>query len=345
MQTANDILRDKTIAHQILLQRYSKGTTTKIMKLLASVEKELIKELKSLDFNTAWSVNRIDKQLESVKAINTELHTLLYNDLVDQMQNVSVYESEWQKTTIEGSLPIVFDTVAPAATTITAAVLSKPFQGKLIREWVDKLDDSSYTAIQSAVRQGLITGESYDVITRKIIGTKPLRYSDGLMALGRNQTQALISTAVAHSVNVARDEFYKSNDDIIKAVQFLATLDFRTTTICKSLDGKVFNVGEGTRPPVHIRCRSTTVPVLKSWKELGLKEPPEGTRASLSGQVSETINYEQWLRKQSIENQNEALGVGKAELFRGGMPLDKFIDNGKELTLEQLMIREGRKKL
>jgi SPP1 gp7 family putative phage head morphogenesis protein len=311
------------------------------MKLLSSVEKELIKELKSLDFSTAWNVDRIDKQLESVKTINTELHTALYNDLVDQMQKVSVYESEWQKTTVEGSLPIVFDTIAPAPTTITAAVLSKPFQGRLIREWVDKLDDSSYTAIQSAVRQGLIAGESYDVITRKIIGIKPLRYSDGLLALGRNQTQALISTAVAHSVNVARDEFYKSNNDIIQGVQFLATLDFRTTTICKSLDGKVFKIGEGTRPPVHIRCRSTTVPVLKSWKEFGLKEPAEGTRASLNGQVSESINYEQWLRKQSVENQNEALGVGKAELFRGGMPLDRFIDNGKELTLEQLRIKDG----
>jgi hypothetical protein len=42
------------------------------------------------------------------------------------------------------------------------------------------------------------------------------------------------------------------------------------------------------------------------------------------------------LRKQSHEKQNEALGVGKAEIFRSGVKLDRFVENGKELTLEQL---------
>lgn len=43
--------------------------------------------------------------------------------------------------------------------------------------------------------------------------------------------------------------------------QFVATLDNRTTPICRSLDGKIFSLDEKEQglnaPPMHVRCRST----------------------------------------------------------------------------------------
>ncbi len=46
--------------------------------------------------------------------------------------------------------------------------------------------------------------------------------------------------------------------------EFLATLDFKTSTICRDMDGKVFDVADGeigvNMPPLHPFCRSTTVP-------------------------------------------------------------------------------------
>jgi SPP1 gp7 family putative phage head morphogenesis protein len=226
--------------------------------------------------------------------------------------------------------------VAVAPVTLFAAIESKPLQGKLIKEWIDKLDQDSYTRIQDAVRIGLVEGQSYSDVVKRITGTKALQYTDGINSLNARQTQALVSTAMSHATNVASEEFYKANDDLIKGWQFLATLDFKTTTLCKSYDGQKFDLGKGPYPPIHVRCRSSTVPVLKSWKEMGMKDPPAGTRSSLDGQISETINYDEWLRKQSHEKQDEALGKGKAEIFRSGVKLERFVENGKELTLEQL---------
>jgi hypothetical protein len=106
----------------------------------------------------------------------------------------------------------------------------------------------------------------------------------------------------------------------------------------------VFPIDSGPRPPAHIGCRSCIIPVVKSWRQLGIDadEVPAGTRASMNGQVADSITYPQWLKRQSVAVQNDALGVTRATLFRnGGLSVDRFVDKtGREYTLDELRDRE-----
>lgn len=337
MQTANEILRDKAISHEVYLNRYYSGVTRRVMELLRETEQDLIRQLKTLEFENSMTVAQIDARLKSVQAIISEGYQLAGRDLLEELKQAAEYEQDWQQKTITDALPIQFDMVAVAPVTLFAAIESKPFEGKLLKEWIDKLDADSFQSIQSAVRMGLVEGLSYSDITKRIIGTKPLQYSDGVMALNRRKTQALVSTAVAHATNTARNEFYQANDDLIKQVQVVATLDARTSMGCKARDGKVYPLENYPKPPYHIRCRTTVVGIIKSWKELGLKNPPEGTRASMDGQVSEALNYNDWLKTKPEQFQNDVLGIERAKLFRGGINLDRFVDDsGRTLTLDEL---------
>lgn len=55
------------------------------------------------------------------------------------------------------------------------------------------------------------------------------------------------------------------------------------------------------------------------------------------GSVPADVTYDQWLRRQPTGFQNEVLGVNRAQAFRKGMPVDKFVDRrGMELNLDQL---------
>lgn len=55
------------------------------------------------------------------------------------------------------------------------------------------------------------------------------------------------------------------------------------------------------------------------------------------GTVPAKQTYEQWLRKQPTQFQNEVLGNTKGKLFRQGASLDKFVDkSGRTLTLAEL---------
>jgi SPP1 gp7 family putative phage head morphogenesis protein len=336
-ESANTQLRDKTIAHSIYLQRYYGNTTKEITKLLEKVEVDLVAKLRSMDMNSEWSIARIDQQLQSVRAILNEGYALAGKELISNMHDAAEYEQEWQIKAVNESTPVVLDMVAVAPVTLFAAVESKPLEGKLIKEWIDKLDQDSYTRIQDAVRMGLVEGQSYADVVKRITGTKALQYTDGVMALNKRQTQALVSTAMAHATNTARDEFYQENADLYKGVQWVSTLDQRTSSICQARDGKVYPLNTGIRPPAHFRCRSAMVPILKSWQALGLKNPSGRTRASMDGQVAQTETYQSWLKKKPAAFQDEVLGQERAKLFRDGTPLDRFVDDsGHTYTLDEL---------
>lgn len=95
--------------------------------------------------------------------------------------------------------------------------------------------------------------------------------------------------------------------------------------------------GDGPVPPLHFNCRCVRIPVVKSWRDLGfdIDEVPEGTRASMDGQVPETQTYGAWLKTQPASVQDEALGPKRAELFRGGMTVDRFVRDGRVVRLDE----------
>jgi SPP1 gp7 family putative phage head morphogenesis protein len=186
----------------------------------------------------------------------------------------------------------------------------------------------------------MVAGETTQDIIDALIGTKRLRYKDGARQMSRYGLGTLVRTATNFAANVGRQSTWEENDDVIKSVRWVSTLDTRTTPICRSRDGMVFPVDSGPRPPAHPNCRSTTVAVTKSWRELGIDsdELDEGTRASMNGQVPASMTYYQWLSKQSASIQREVLGDSRYDLWKiGGIAPEKFVnDAGKSLTLDQL---------
>ena len=221
------------------------------------------------------------------------------------------------------------------------------------------------------VRNGLLTGEPTPAIAKRLIGSlerseerlrfgqAPTRISKPLQkiiaaggeatSVTNNQIVALVRTSINQVANTASQQVYEANQDITKRYRYVATLDTRTSAICRALDGRQFEYGKGPTPPQHFNCRSTTVPVI-DYKELGFTPPAEGTRASMSGQVPANESYGQWLAKQPLAVKAKALGANKVAYFdklsaKYG-PKDAIAklvrDDGSELTLDQLRARYGK---
>ena len=341
METANTQLRDKTIAHEIYLRRYYSSTSKKVMDLLKVVEKDLVAQLRSLDLDSSMSIKQIDARLESIRAILNEGYALAGKELIGHMNDAGAYEQEWQIKTVNSITPVFLDITAVAPAVLFAAIESKPLQGKLIKEWVDKLDADSFSRLQDAVRIGLVEGQSYSDVLKRVTGTKALQYTDGVNSINNRQAQAIINTAMSHASNTANQEYYQANSDIFSGIQWVSTLDGKTSSICKARDGKVYTFEYALYPPAHVNCRSSTVSVLKSWEAIGLKNPDSRTRASMNGQVAQTETYQTWLAKQPHAFQDEVLGKARADLYRAGTPLDKFVDSsGHTYTLAELKAKE-----
>jgi SPP1 gp7 family putative phage head morphogenesis protein len=249
--------------------------------------------------------------------------------------------------------PATFNLTAAQGATITlpnGEVVSKAFRGIA----VDQAERFS-----QVVRQGLLTGEPTPAIAKRLIGSlefgERARNVRQLVAAGGqatavadNQVITLVRTSINQVANTASQQVYEANQDITKKYRYVATLDTRTSAICRALDGQEFPYGKGPTPPQHFNCRSTTIPII-DYDELGFTPPPAGTRASQGGQVPANESYGQWLAKQDLPTKAKALGAGKvayfeklSEKYGPQNALAKLVrDDGSELTLDQLRARYG----
>ena len=252
-----------------------------------------------------------------------------------------------------------FGLTAARGATITlpnGEVISKAFRGIA----VDQAEQFS-----QVVRNGLLTGETTPSIAKRLIGSlqfgedaktvKQLIAAGGQStAVANNQVVALVRTSINQVANTASQQVYQSNQDITKKYRYVATLDSRTSSICRALDGREFEYGRGPTPPQHFNCRSTTVPVIdydQLSRDFDFKvEPPSaGKRAAAGGMVPAGTTYGDWLAKQPRATQAEVLGPSKvpyfnrlAEKYGAKDAIAKMVrDDGSELTLAQLQKRYG----
>jgi len=256
--------------------------------------------------------------------------------------------------------PQTFSLTAAKGATITlpnGEVVSKAFRGIA----VDQAERFS-----QVVRQGLLTGEPTPAIAKRLIGSlqfgeraktvREIAAAGGqATAIADNQILALVRTSINQVANAASQQVYEANQDITKKYRYVATLDTRTSAICRALDGKVFEYGKGPTPPQHFNCRSTTVPIIDnaSLKRMGIRSPEEvigeGKRAAEGGQVPANTSYGKWLSNQDLATKAKALGASKVAYFdklsnKYGpeAAIAKLVSkDGTELTLDQLRARYG----
>jgi SPP1 gp7 family putative phage head morphogenesis protein len=345
----NDDIRDLQLRHTVGLQRLSSSVVKKILKILDEVDADILKKLAARGPTLSGTIasQRLKSLLDAVRQIAKDGYVQVGMDLRQELRDLAKYEVQFQKEMLEGKTPVRLDITTPSAQILNTIVTNHPLQGALLNHWVQDLSRKKVQLVSNAIRLGMVQGETTDQIIRRIRGTQANSFRDGVLNIPRNSAEKLVRTAVNQVSTQARDQLYQENDDIVKGWQWVATLDTRTCIECADRDGQVFDVGEdGEKPPLHINCRCTTTPVLKSWRELGvnLKEAPDGTRASMNGQISETDNYASWLEKQSAAVQDEALGKTRGALFRRGeLSFDRFTDQrGNQLTLDQLREREAK---
>lgn len=363
MATVNETLADEAVAHAVDLAQYSQGVLQRMVALLNRVDVDLAAELAAaLERLPAesFTVERLDLLLQSVRDLNAQAYAAVSQALGDELQALAEYESGYQLQLFEGIIPapvqVRFPIAAVSPAQVYAAALSRPFQGRLLRDWASNIEAGRMEKIREAVRAGYVEGETASQIVRRIRGSRAEQYADGILQRPRRDLMAVVQTAVAHTAAVAREQFVSANQDIIKAVRWVSTLDTRTSAPCRLRDGLRYEAD--THKPIghkipwlagpgrlHFNCRSTEAPVTKSWRELGipLDEMSPGERASMDGQVPADTTYSQWLIRQNAARQDQVLGPERGRLLRdGGLKLEDFYTaTGKWLSIEQLKQRDA----
>jgi len=348
----NDILFDRNIRHAHFLARLSSGEANKIIRFL---EREVYPGLSDLlerrlerartgSARGLHSTKRLQDLQRDIDQLIREGHQAAYSQTVAIMRDSAIVEARFTQKMMGDVLGTFgISPTMPSTPLLRAIVADSPIRGELLKDHYAGMTARTRSAVKSAINIGLAEGESTSQIVRRLRGSSV--NPGGVLVASRTDARRIVRTAVNHTTTQARELTYGDNSELVKGVRWVATLDSRTSQICISLDGQVFKLDEGPRPPAHHNCRSTTTPVIRSWRELGLDidELPRGTRASMNGQVPAATTYPQWLKSQPIPVQNEVLGRRLATEWRAGrVTVDKFIDSQyRPLSLKNILRLEG----
>lgn len=138
--------------------------------------------------------------------------------------------------------------------------------------------------------------------------------------------QRLIRTEANYMANQAKLKAWR--DRGVKEYRLIAVLDFRTSKICKSKDGKIYLVSEavvngaaGTYPPFHPWCRTVAVAVIGKQSLTGKRtanDPISGKTMT----IEQRDTYDDWMKKlkekysdREIENQKKKVINRKKDLL------------------------------
>lgn len=115
--------------------------------------------------------------------------------------------------------------------------------------------------VETVIPQGIARGLNINKLN-DIVNTK--------LSISKNRSMALTRTETDYLCNKSNLEYYKNIN--IEKYQYLATLDMRTSDMCRDMDGYIGKVSQAQQginfPPLHINCRSTTIPYIENFDKL-----------------------------------------------------------------------------
>lgn len=222
---------------------------------------------KSMKLSGLTAMKRLEKKLIEIRKAAWENG---YEELHTESIELGLNEEKWANRLTQE----IFKTNTGkggggkyASKLLNESQMNETVEKKLIgsrtfREWFKRTSDADYGRIIDMVREGFVSGMTIPEMMKRIRGSKAGNYEDGIMQTSRRHAQTLARTLCSGVANLAKNEFYLENDDMVMAVEWLDTLDGRTCVSCGGLSRMRWATNEAHPiPPLHPNCRCVLIPV------------------------------------------------------------------------------------
>ena len=296
----------------------------KLLKTAPLEAKKLYLEIETLAARSRLS------HLDSLKAqVDMEMVKLIFG-VEDSAKNALT--SVYKDTFIEVTKDLGINAIVSRDKIKT--VLDRPWSGSNFSQRIWSNADKLAQTVKQEIVNGMIQGINLQTMTKRV--------SERFETAKKNDVERLLRTEVNYTLNQATLDGYKEAG--IEKYEFSATLDSRTSQICSELNGEIFEIKKiavGLNyPPMHPRCRSTTIPIIdyeslikQGREEIGEKDIGDNDKKTLTDNENSSINKES---KEPIPNtftmawaQNDKVEYNEVRKLQ------------KELTTEQIIEKLG----
>lgn len=348
---ASESIEDSLIRHQIFLQGLATHEAKTFNPFLVKADKIIRDVLSSAGptIDTQKELNNILSQLREELSVN---YSEWGQELVNDLEEITENEINFTATSLDRATDGV-EVLKPTPSQTWAAINVRPIQvndkgeSKLMQPLIKGFTPTEVQRINGTIRNGFFSGATTQEMITAIRGTKKNKFNDGVLITTQRNAETIARTSVNHVSNIARQSTYKANQDIITGWLFSATLDMRTSSTCRFHDQEVYKIGEGPLPPLHLNCRSSSIPQIKDKFDIFGTDTTRASKGAKGGQQTNAKTYYEWLGRQPKTFQQEVLGKAQTELFRkGGLTNEEFrklTSNkfGQALTLDEIKAKDA----
>lgn len=354
---ASEKLLEALLARGDALKGLADGELLNLLSILETAHEQVLGKIAAT--SGAWTKQWLLRIKEDIDTTYATTSAEILRTALNDLQPLAGEEVAWIADTFTRTLPGL--PLNPASTlNLWAMIEALPAsEGSTLAQLSEALGINNAAAVTREIQLSMSEGENLDQLVRRLRGNtisparwmiidgvrtyKPGQYEGGTMTTNTRETEMFARTAVMHVGNQARETYYQANSDLIKGFMRVETLDTRTCIECGVSDGRQYSATE-PRPslPSHPSCRGLWLPILKSYRELGvdLDELPPGTRASMDGKVPQYTTWKDMLKNASQERQELMLGVSRSRLYREGMNVDDMVKDGKVVPLKSLGVKK-----
>lgn len=359
----NQEIVDQLIEHRAFLLRYERTVASDLLAVLARGEDQAIGAITKAyeDVLLKGAVNEWDgtgikfrvKALDRVRAALRDVFADAEKSLRKAVEGITTDTQDELINAIRSNIP------APAIDEMAlsrvperqlAAMLDARFGDRLtgsaatVGKGLQSLEPGILAAVDRVLQDGVRDGVGMRAMqraARKVLGATPGS------KLGRD-VSTYARTMVQTAANDVAGMIYRENNDIVRAEQYIATLDDDTCPVCGPLDGQVFGFKDGKstapRPPRHPNCRCFMSPVLKDWAAMGLKgDVSKDVKRLLDGKPATKTKWSDWVQA-NPDRLKRVLGPSRADLVESGnVPLKALFNDSERglVTLKKLAERRA----
>ena len=264
-------------------------------------KKELLAELEAPAYQARISrlaelQKQIERVMQNIYQLERQISTAFYESFAKDAYYQSVFELQKRS-----GLAFSFSHIS---TKQIDRVLSMNWSGQHYSTRIWKNTSNLAQTLKEEMLVNLLTGRT-EGETAELIQD---RFTSGAM-----QARRLVRTESCFISGELTAESYKECE--VEKYRYLATLDLRTSKICRSLDGQVFLISERkvgeNYPPLHPWCRSTTISIVDEETLARLKRRAYNPKTGATEMVPATMTYGEWYKKY-VEGLQEAEAQEKA---------------------------------
>ncbi|MFD1954289.1 minor capsid protein [Paenibacillus thailandensis] len=256
-------VRDPTIRQQMLNRLNSAAYRARITRLQALRE-------------------NIHLQTKLLADIEVKITEKWYVDVIDEAFYRTMFD-------IQRGLGLGFR-FDPMPQKVVQEILRNPWSGKHFSRRVWANTEELAKLLEERLTAGFMSGTPRRKLALEL---------EERMNVGKHAANRLVRTETTYMANSAEMESYEEAE--VDEYQFLATLDSRTSEICRKHDLKVYAVKEAkagvNMPPLHPYCRSTTRAYFGLETLEGIQRRATDPETGRSVLVPASMSYEDWKQK------------------------------------------------